>query len=281
MKISEKAVLANLKVSRWGTSKHDKNADRVISERYQLADSVGRYTKTLMKEEALKDIGTIANQARNYHNEVTLAWSDSYGRILPTKMIAEWRAQMEKYEVMFQKAVEYAEKHYPSYVENAETTLGKLFKREEYPKSITDYYSFAFEITNVPDQRDFRIDLEQGELDRIKKDMEKNMGNSLNTAMGDLYNKVQKTVDALVVKLDDETGVFRDSLIGNIQDIVELLPKLNIMEDKKIDDIGKEIKEKLLKHNPEEIRGDRKTRKEVADEAKKIVSAMAGFGGKV
>ena len=55
-------------------------------------------------------------------------------------------------------------------------------------------------------------------------------------------------------KLADSDKIFRDSLINNLCDLCDLLPKLNITGDKNLDNMRKEIEQQLCRYMPENLR---------------------------
>ena len=71
--------------------------------------------------------------------------------------------------------------------------------------------------------------------------------------------------------------MFRDSLIGNVEELVELIPGLNVLDDPDIEAVRLQVKAKLLGNDAKDIRKDPALREELAGEAKQIMDTMAGF----
>jgi predicted secreted Zn-dependent protease len=80
-----------------------------------------------------------------------------------------------------------------------------------------------------------------------------------------------------LLTLSTPDAVFRDSLVGNIEELVELIPGLNVLDDPKIEAVRQEVIKKLTPYTPKEIRKDPELREDLAGEAKAIVDKMAGF----
>ena len=78
-------------------------------------------------------------------------------------------------------------------------------------------------------------------------------------------------------RLNDKDATFRDSLVGNIISLVQLLPKLNIAEDQELETMRQHIEAKLTKASPDELRNSRHIRRKVAKEASAILDAMSGY----
>ena len=95
--------------------------------------------------------------------------------------------------------------------------------------------------------------------------------------MSDCFNRLHDVVRKAADKLTDKTAIFRDSLITNIQDLVDLLPRLNLTGDPRLEDLRREVADKLLGYEPEALRRDQFARQETAQAAEKILAAMAGY----
>ena len=70
---------------------------------------------------------------------------------------------------------------------------------------------------------------------RVKRDIEQQIEERLHDAVGDLYRRLSQAIERVSDRLqEDENGkplVFRDSMIENIRDIVDVVPRLNIFGD--------------------------------------------------
>jgi hypothetical protein len=69
--------------------------------------------------------------------------------------------------------------------------------------------------------------------------------------------------------------VFRNSLVDNLKDIIELLPKLNVTNDANIDAICKQMESLVV--DPEKLRTSSVLRSQKADEVNKILENFSDF----
>ena len=97
--------------------------------------------------------------------------------------------------------------------------------------------------------------------------------------MTNLWQRVYELVKPLADKLNDPKGIFRDSLVEKIHDLTNLLPKLNITGDKKLNDLTNEIRQKLCSRSPGELRDLDGVRGRVAKDADDILDRMKGYTG--
>ena len=95
-------------------------------------------------------------------------------------------------------------------------------------------------------------------VDRVKRDIESQIGERLHDAVGDLYRRFGEAVERVSERLqEDENGkplVFRDSMIANIRDLVDVVPRLNIFGDDELARLCEQVKEKIASVEPDSLR---------------------------
>lgn len=69
---------------------------------------------------------------------------------------------------------------------------------------------------------------------------------------------------------ESTVGVFRDSLVENLRDLVKVMPSLNITGDPELDALSDRLSQ-LAKYDAETLRNSDTAREKVANEAKRIL----------
>ena len=123
----------------------------------------------------------------------------------------------------------------------------------------------------------------------IRQDIEAKSNKAVQDAMRGLFERVAKAIGHMAESLEDYGEViddkgrvrkinpFRDTLVSNLEELVELLPALNVTGDSTLTKVTEEIKNKLLAHTAEELRSMPVVRKEVAQHARKVLEDMEGY----
>ncbi len=276
--IAEKAMLASLHISSWSARKHDKKVSKEVDDKYGGNDA-GRFNKVLAKKEALKSINTITGNARVFHQEQTLPWGERGERLLPSKNYTHYSRQMRIYQQQFEAAVDVFVGDYNNIIWEARQSLGGLFNRDDYPPAseIKNKFAFTTCISPVPVSNDFRVSLGREEVDAIKQDLEKRIERAHAMVAQDLWKRLYDVVGHMVERLADPDAIFRDSLVGNITRITELLPRLNINDDPELDAMRRKIEESLCAYSPDQLRKNKKLRREAVGNAQDVLDAMAGY----
>jgi len=276
--ITEKAMLASLSISQWSARKHDKRVSQEVNERYNGKDA-GRFNKVLASKESLKEIQAAVSAARTFHMEQTLPWGERGERLLPSKNYGAYNRQMRDYKQAFQDAVEAFVSDYHTVIFEAKKTLGGLFNREDYPEAgqIRDKFEFKTVISPVPVAEDFRVQLSHDEIAAIQEDIEQRLMASNAAATRDLWQRLYEVVGHMVERLSDPDAVFRDSLVGNIVRLTELLPRLNLHDDPALETMRQQIEASLCRYTPAQLRCDKQVRRQAATEAQNVLDAMTGY----
>ena len=161
-------------------------------------------------------------------------WDDQGGRLLTVANYGRYTTALDTLiERVVRERARFIE-DYDNYVDQARLDLGRLFRLEDYPdtEALQGKFAIRYRIVPVPDARHFMADLAQGETERVKRDIEQQVRTRLNDAQRDLYRRLGEAVERVGERLrEGENGkplVFRDSLIENIRELVDVVPRLNI-----------------------------------------------------
>lgn len=277
--IQEKAMLANLHIGNWEGRRKDKNTgEKVISEARAEKDAGSWWTR-IVPPRMLKDIGVSVSQGRGAHFRMTLPWSDIGPRILPAAMYMEYTAEMRRIKKGYRGAVEAFLAEYPHEVARAKERLGELYREEAYPEvdTLRKCFRWHVDILPIPDAGDFRVDLGAEETARIKENIERSVAATFNKAQEDLFQRMFQVVSRVAERLGDPEKIFRDSLIKGVVDLCDLLPKMNVTEDPRIDKLRDKVMKQIGTHTADDLRGDKTRRAKTADAAKKIMDDIKAF----
>ena len=135
---------------------------------------------------------------------------------------------------------------YDDYVDQARLDLGKLFRIEDYPskEDLQGKFAIRYRIAPVPDAEHFIAKLASDDTERVKRDIERHIEEQLHDAVGDLYRRLGEAVERVSDRLQEDGNgkplVFRNSMIENIRDLVDVVPRLNIFGDDELARLGLE-----------------------------------------
>lgn len=280
MSITEKAMVLNLNIGLWAGYRLDKEATRKVTEEANADTDAARVNKHLVPKTALKNITSAASAIRNHFYDKTLPWKDNGDRLLTRAMYTKFIEEHERLAGQFYDAVEtFIDRDYPSAVDQASFRMGDLFSVHDYPSpsALKSKFYINLDIDAVTEAGDFRVQMGQDEVDGIKATMTKVMQDRIGKAMHDVWERLADVVAHLAERLGDQDNVFRESTLTNLEELVDMLPGLNVIDDQELERIRQDIKLTLTGHDAKTLRKDVAVRAEVAGEARRIMDTMSGF----
>jgi hypothetical protein len=284
MNISEKAMLVALSISAWSGRKYDKDATAEVAQNHGTdASRAGRFNKILVNPISLKDITSIAGNARNYTMSVTLPWLNDGIRIIPVDIYLEYVQRMSEYRSQFNQAVDKLLVEYDALVKQARLDLNGLFKESDYPseESIRRKHAFNVRVFNLPDSNDFRVSLSESEFQSTKQEIEQNLSEAQDNAVRDVFQRVSMRMEHMLKRLkeveaNDGKGI-RESMMNNINDLADLLPKLNITGNQEIDAVARQLKQDLASISSDDLRENQSSRIAAAQAARDILNKVSAY----
>ncbi len=287
-RINEVAMLASLNISRWVGASIDASVTAEVAKKHNNRTDMGQYKKFLIEKGAMEPISSLCIAARRDHNRLTLPWMDGGTRILSSAGYSLYTETMRKHKDEYWKKVR--QDFLPKYMQlkqEAKALLNSLYDEADYPspEAIASKFDFRIGIMPIPDFEDWRVNLTDTEVNRLRQQGQNDLQQQLKTSTQDIWRRLQEVIAKMVERLNAYTvskdgkvqNSFRDSLVTNISDMLELVPILNVVGDPDIDRFSARIKKELTQYDPEALRTDEKVRKDVARRAEEIMAKMSGF----
>lgn len=275
-KLDEKAMLVKASISQWSARRHDKEATKTVEDKYN-AVGVGRFNKVLMESAILKAINKKANEIRSFHYENTLPWNDEGWRIMPAKNFQYYSQKMRVHESEITSLFDAFSMSFNTLLNDAKLKLNGLFNPTDYPESVRDHFDFKVSVKPLPVGDDFRVDLPEAERTRIRNEINSETAQGLKAGHADLYKRLYEGIKHMAEKLSDSKSVFRDSLVNNLCEFCEMIPRLDMMDDPELEKIRREAEEKLCQFPAQTLRDKKIIRQDVANDAKTILDAMGAL----
>jgi hypothetical protein len=273
--LREKAVLLSLSVSVWNPKKTDKVATLETLIKHNAAKDAGNFVKNILPEGAIDRVKKAEGALRNYVYAQSLPWLEGGIRILPSELYFEFTAEYSKLKGEFEAAVGDFLLNYDAHRERAKIALNGLFKDSDYPsvEIVRDKFGIRLTCMPVPDGSDFRVDLPEEIKAEIADGLNQSNQASMTAAKEAILERVSKALTAVVSRLSEPDPTFRDSLINNVREVAEKIPKLNVMGDQSLLHIAADL-EAVAKFEPQEIRDDETKKEEARKAASDILTKM-------
>jgi DNA-binding transcriptional regulator/RsmH inhibitor MraZ len=291
-------MLCTVSISAWSGYKYDREASEQIAGIHGAEKDSGRFNKRLVPRKELEEITQIIGRARRDHEFFTLPWSDNGYRVLPAAAYMDHTSTMRANAAAFQAAVSRLAGRFEELVTN-QSRLGTLFKVGDYPGMRDDdgklrfivpaelhaRFSFETKVLPLPDADDFRVSIGDQDRERIKRQIAESIQASLRVGTRELWQRLYEVVSHMSQRMTEFNAAkggnkprLYDSMITNIVEIVDVLPKLNIAADTELDRMASEIRKSLVV-DPRELRESETMRSDTAKAAMDIAQRMAAYMG--
>lgn len=286
--ISTAAMLVELSIGTWTGRKLDKRASQDVTSQNNADKGVANVHKKLLGDCAELDaVQKFTANARNVHYACTMPWSDTGLRLLPTTQYFKYHQEMTALQNEYQRLVQAFLDAYSWEIQNAQLKLGALFNPDEYPTadSLTSKFRFKMNYMPLPDAGDWRVAIGDETEQALRSQYEGYYAQQLQTAMGDVWRRAHDALTKMSERLDyadDNTRkVFRDSLVSNVTDIIELLGACNVTGDPVMATAQRDLDEAMRGITPDALREDpylrAETRRKV-NEVKKVIDNLPSLG---
>ncbi len=282
--IADRAMLVRMTIRRFSAAKTDKKVTKEVADNHNADQTMGNYRKNLISKDPLKEIALIESNTRLEYYRVTLPWDQDGSRILTSDAYFKFAEYMRAQQAKWDEAVEVFIANWDSHVADAKVKLNGLFNPADYPDKTRLRRKFAIEwdVRPVPTAADFRVNLGADEIAKVKSQIEASVQATVDNAMQDVWKRLQSVVQKMSERLKaydpQNPGVhsFRDSLVTNIAEMLELVPSLNLTGDANVARFCDDIRAGLIV-SPQALRDSDATRNDVARRADEILAKMEAF----
>lgn len=281
--IASSAMLVDLSISVWTARRKDKAATNDLLADKRAAKSAGAFNKNLLADcEELIAIQKFAANARNMHYGMTLPWTDSGLRLLPTAKFFAYQAAMTRLQNEFDALVERFLGAYTWQVAQVHAKLGDLFVRDEYPTTEAVRCKFAFRLSYipVPEVGDWRVDMENEARSMLREQYETFYRQQTERAVQSKVDDLRKQLTTFVRQLGtgDEKGRIFDSTIDNIRELAEMLAVSNFTGNPVLTEAQETLERTLAGVVKDDLVRNPTFRESTREEMQKVLKSLPSLG---
>jgi hypothetical protein len=283
--VSGSAMLVDLSMHNWAGRKLDKSASQRVTIDNRASTGVANVHKKLLGDCAeLSAVLKFAGNARNTHYAMTMPWSDAGMRLLPTTTYFKYNEVMLALKAEYFVLVESFLDSYNWEITQAQVKLGDLFNPDEYPSgaSLQSKFGFGFTYIPLPNAGDWRIDIEEEAKEELAQHYSTYYRNQLEAAMGDVNRRAQEVLVRMSERLDygdkETKKVFRDTLVTNVLEIVDLMDACNLTGDQTMRENSQMLRDALNGLDAADLREDHRLRRATKKAVDDVIASLPSLG---
>lgn len=279
--LHKRTILVALNIGHWPGTTGDDDANGVVAKHYGSDKSFGKAGKYLINPAAIKPIVTAKGTLRTWFYKNTLPYPGVNGwRVLPTKNYMDFVQEFSRLKDDFDRANENVESNYIDLVEEAKQKLNGRFKLSEYPTArnlkARRYCKLNFQ--PIPSGEEFQdVEFLQDAVQELKEDTETRLAEAQVRVMKELWQRLYDVVKRVYDNLKERDKGYRDTMIGNVIELVNLLPKLNFTDDQDLERMRRQVEKDIASLDKDDLTDDEEYKKEALKKTEDIMAKMKDF----
>lgn len=278
--LHETCLLVSLRITLPPQTKTARQASTEVEHKYRTAKKQGKVVKQLFSPKDIKPLTQAMTQARNLFNELSLPYDAAY-RIIPSTGYFDFVEKLSAVSSEFDTKKHEFLREYHLIQSRSMLALGDLYDEDDYPSParLGNMINFTVESSVIPDVTAFDelAGLTPEALEEMKAKAAAGQQEKIEAALQDLFKRLFDSLNKASVKLADKDGVFRDTLIGNINSALVAIESLNLTGNQDLIDLATNVKAIIEEVSPDDLRTDKELRKETAEQTKAVLNKMSEF----
>jgi hypothetical protein len=220
----------------------------------------------------VKKLQTALNEFYTWHVQNTLSTPTKGRRLLPAAFHFLYMEKFADARAAAEDALDDLVGNFAADMQAAQMLLGAAFKPDDYPQpeAIRDYYNMDVKFFPLP-TGDRIMNLLGAE---VAADVDAYVESMAKAAVADAKAKLRDVVERMAERLAKPDNIFRNTLTENMNDILTVLPMMNLTDDEEFDGIITHAKQTLQGWDPDQLRTNPAVRSQVAKAAADILKRL-------
>lgn len=289
--LQERAMLIKVSCGSWGSRRQSSELAAELAAAHGAQRDMVSASRDLVVKGTLRSITSLSREINVWIYRNSLPWTDDGQRLLPSVNYEQTMSQLKKLIHDREDRVNELANRWPAVKAEAKHRLGDLYNDDDYPtpEVLRAAFEVKVSILPVPSSDDFRVNVgSEAERARLAQMVDDEVQAKMADIIRSPYKRINKVVSKLVERLnvyepanDDEKakGVFRDTLVENIRDLLETLPSLNITDDPEMAQVTQDIRDQLCVADAGLLRESPELRQAVKEKAEEILDKAREFLG--
>ena len=276
-RLSQQIMLVSLTVTKPKLSEKDKAVTSEVAIDKHASTSAVSVVKRLYPQHLIAPINEVEGAARRYIASLS---NTSMGRmsLVPLKLLPSLLTEIGTFRLQFQQAVTVFLNNYAGVMAQAQQEQGSMFDASTYPDLSSLKQDFSFEMQYVPmgEVPNFIDGMEEAARAELQAEVEENTRKTIAAGQKELYARLGAAIARIKTQCGNEKGKIYDSLTGNLDEMLKVLPHLNLTNDPVFTALCEEARELVVPAVA--IKTVPAVRESMAKKADGILSQMAAMG---
>lgn len=267
------AVGFTLQARAWGNRrKADTSKITTDSDKTRL-----KLSKELIQAEEYEKIKSFIGELRAWIATRTVPsfFRDGF-QLASLKAVGEIEERMKKAEGELRALVDSLVMVYPAKIEEARVALNSQFDEKDYPlaEQLNKLFSIDWNWISFTIPEDLPAELREAEANKLQKKFS-DAGEQITEALRIGFQElIAHAMERLTPNDDGKQKVFRESLVGNIQEFIDTFYQRNLMNDTELEQLLSKAQEILIGVSPDDLRKKADVREETMKQFGEIKKSL-------
>ena len=259
--------------------------DKKVEAEAEVSNGAAKGTVSASKKTIIskkhKAIESLRNAIRSeYHYKKTAPWLASGIRLLPNGLLIDYQNTMADFQKEFELLVDDFMEDYSWEIAEAQLKMGQLFDPKLYPPVdvMRKKFYMTVLIIPLPDSGDFRVDIPQQALEDTRQQYDSFYKSQIVAITEDIMQKLHAPLSNMSNMLDyaaeDKPTGFRDTLVQNVLEVVDVMKTCNVAQDPKVEQIRLELRDALIGVTPDTLRNSETQRVNTKEKVDRIIASL-------
>lgn len=286
--LCDRVLLTHFTVSMYRATKADKESGDELAEQKKADKTMVTVTKRLLESGAMSEHTKIERRMKKWWKQHTLPFTQESTRMLPNEHYFDFVKEFNECNELWEKANESFFKRWPTLKAEAKKLGGDFLKDEYYPsvQELQSKFVFEYQIFPMPSGSGFfQSKFSDAENKRIQKQIDKASAAAAEQAVSSMFKRFIVPVAHMRNKLteykadptNEVATKFHESLLTNIEELIDLVPTLNITNNKELEKIAIKMTKELTHYDVDTLRSDADVRAKVINSADDILTKLNDY----
>lgn len=277
--LSQHTVLVEFSVSmpRWSKKATDLAKEAAVN--HNAAERMHSHTEKTLDADAFGAITTWEATTRGEHRKRTVPFSDKGPRMIAAGGLLQYKQIMDDAIDVGRSLWTDFLNAYDVAVQDARYLRGTRFDINDYPTraELEDEFSIKFRILAMPDVGNLPTALAGIVAQESQAAIDAAVAEGKRWVFKQLRDPIAHMHEKLLGYTGGRKGAFHDTIVTNIQEVLDILPSINIDGDPQITQMGEAMRAALTTYSPDDLRDDDNARADVAQAAQDILNVLDSF----
>lgn len=287
MNLADRAFVVKVSVGIFESIKVDKRTSNRVRSEAGAQDDAGRWQASSIPTSApeYRELSNVRSRIKAVNEFYTSPWMDGGYRIIPSELFLEWKLKVDEAASKLKPAVDALAEAMPRLKQIAISKANGLWNEDLWPTEdqVRNACWVSREYQPIPKTSEWRLSVAESEAADIRREAEESEKAKLEAAQHGAVERLHEAVKHMKDRLRDysiaENGRLHKSMLTNIEELVNILPFLNVTGDPVFTAAIADCKKYLLAFNTDELKDSEGSRNFVMEQAEDIFNRLSGIIG--